>query len=133
MSVLIYLAFFVVSYFMLMMLFGYSTYRSYFVWAAPLLTGFAVLQAYALCILGLAAFFVWHLFLITAVFVWWAIKSHRQAQAISALSQGSEAMSYFAANSTSTTWLYFFLSVLTYLASFSIGFVYIFNTYFFDG
>ena len=125
-----YLLFFGASYVITLMIFGFSTYHRFFWWAGPLLATFAVGQAYLMCLLGIASFFTWHLLLMIAVFIWWAVKSKRQFEALVQVTSDITEDHDIAMKSAANTMLYFFLSVLIYMALFGVGFLYIYNNYF---
>jgi len=111
-----------------MWLFGYSTYQKYFPRAAPFLAFFAFLQAFILNVLHLENFFIWHLALSILVFVWWGVKSKRQATGLlSSLSDNAD-LNRIAAESIHNTWLFFFLSVILFLVVFTISFVWMYNS-----
>lgn len=128
MPLIYYAAFFIASYPLLLAIFGWSTYHSFFIWAAPLLAAFSFGQAYLLCVFGLASFFVWHLVAAAIIFVWWGFKTRKQVVAIMTDPAYQTAPAALKANSVANTMLFFLLSVLVYLGSFTASFLYIYNT-----
>ena len=133
MQILFYLVFLFVGYMLTMFIFNFSTYHRYFFWAGPVLGVFAVAQAYVLCLMNLAAFFLWHLLIMVGVFIWWFAKTVRSADGVGKAADAGlleDQQKGLYSRSLNRTFLYLFLSILIYISSFSIGFIYIFNNYF---
>ncbi len=130
MTGLYYLIFLAISYFLLKKLFDFSTYHRYFIWAGPLVAIFAVLQAYLLIELSLARAFVYHLGVSIVIFLYWGYVSAKQTKIMTSATEISTEDMKLIHQSTINTWLFFFLSVITYLVSFVVSFTYIYNTWY---
>lgn len=79
MEIIKFIGFFIVTYFILMQIFNYSTYHKYFWKVFPLLVLYSALAGYLLFYFGLHGGFLWQIFLSIGFFISNSKKQNRRS------------------------------------------------------
>jgi hypothetical protein len=128
MQVLIFLAFLLVSHFLLMQVFRLTTYHAYFWKALPLLLAYSATVGGLLYSLKLHQFFLWQVGLASA---WLFVVGRRQsksAQAMLALAGNDAAAVRFMSASALRTSAFYLYSCVIYVVGLSIVYIWLYNT-----
>lgn len=127
MRIIYFLLFLAVSHFGIMQIFRLSTYHKYFIWTLPVLVGYGTMAGWLLQTFKLNDFFLWQ---VLAASIWLIRVGNRQrklsADMIDESDSDSQTMKVLA-KSVSNTMIFYVLSSIIYIASFSIAYLWIFN------
>lgn len=126
MELLYYLIFLLVSYVVLMQIFGLTTYHAYFWKALPLLTGFSALSGYLLYRFNLHGFFLWHVALMSLILFQVGRKQDQQMKAMMNLANSAEEARGISA-SVILTKRYYAYSAFAYVIMFTVSYLYVLN------
>jgi hypothetical protein len=123
-----FIVFLLVSHLLLMQIFRFSTYHRFFWLALPFLVGYGALVAWLLFKFNMHAFFLWQLVLAS---VWLGYGVNKQLGSSDAMMEmvgnDPEALKLLASSSKKTV-VYYILSSIIYIATFSIFYVWLYNT-----
>jgi hypothetical protein len=125
-----YTLFFVATYFGTKMIFDLTSYHRYFPWSVFIVIAWALVQAYVLCWAKLGQFFLWHLAIMVAIFVWWLALARRESVVVAETVGSDRATADLSMKSAVNTMFFLALSMIVYLVVFTSGFVLIYNTYY---
>ena len=127
MQILAFLAFLVMSHFLLMQVFRLTTHHAYFWKALPLLVGYSALVGWLLYAWQLHQFFLWQVALAS---VWLFVIARKQTKIAAAtlqLADGDADSVRFMASSASKTKQYYAYSSFIYIAGFSVTYLWLYN------
>lgn len=125
MSIIYYILFFLITYGLLMGFFRFTTHHQYFVKMLIPLLGYGVLTGFLLFKFNLISFFIWHLGL---CFIFLTNNYFTQKKSILLINSiTDELVKKQAELSIERTLKYYILSAISYLLSFSLGFLYFYN------
>ncbi len=127
MEIIKYIIFFIITYFLLMQIFVYSTYHKYFWKVVPALVIYSGIIGYLLFYFGFHGGFLWQIFLSLFFFISHARKQGQQASYMLTDSNDLATVKVLAKSALNTK-KYFWLSVVTYLIVFSFSYIYCINT-----
>jgi hypothetical protein len=126
MELLYYLIFLLVSYVVLLQIFGLTTYHAYFWKALPLLIVFSILSGYLLYKFDLHGFFLWHVGLMALILFRVGRKQDQQVTAMMSLA-GSAEEARGISDSVIQTKRYYAYSAFVYVITFAISYLYVLN------
>lgn len=127
MTIFYYFLFFAISWFLLMLIFRYSTYHKYFKVTLIPLIAYGVLVGYLLFKFNLNSFFLWHLGLSIVLF-FYNYSKQKKAVALTDTFE-DELMKKSFELSIEKTLRYYILSSFIFLSAFSASFLYFYNQY----
>lgn len=128
MNLLGYVAFLLVSHFVLMQISKLTTYHDYFLKALPLLICYSALVGWLLYSWELHAFFIWQVVLASGWLVVLSRKQAKQNEAMLVLAKGDVEEVRFMASSISKTRQYYAYSSFIYVIGFSAAYLWLINT-----
>ena len=127
MLVIGYLVFLGVSYLLLLQLFRFTTYHRWFSRAIWALIAFAVISGIVMHVVGLAAFFLWHVMVIAALLALkWRSDARKSGELLATAGTDDQAVKILQLSLASTR-AYYWLSTLVYLLVFSATVIVAYN------
>lgn len=127
MQILGFLAFLLVSHFLLMQIFRFSTYHAFFWKVSPVLVIYGAAVAWSLFKLGMHPFFLWQLVLASAWLFVVGRKNTKSAQAILTLAGDDADYVRLMAESSTQTSRYYAYSSFIYVFSFAAMYLWLYN------
>lgn len=128
MEVLYYIIFALISWFLLLQIFRFSTYHKHFKYAVFAIIAFSILNGYLLYYLRLHSFFIWHLTIFLILFFTNYKKQKKAGSAIEHLVDFEKGMTKeFYELSLERTFKYYIISAITYLIFFAMAYIYFYN------
>lgn len=122
-----FIGYFILAHFLLMQVFGFSTYHRYFIFALPVVIGFAIGAAWIMFAYLHHGFFISYLVLESIWLLKIGRKSAAQGRAMVEMQGPNEEQRNLMIKSSSLTRRYYVLSSATYLVVFSVGFLWFLN------
>ncbi len=120
------IGFYLLSYYILMLIFNYSTYHKYFKYTFPVLIGYGVLIAFLFLKFGFFASFITYVLVMGIQLFFRYRKEAKLKENLDGFYEDKNVVEL----SIEKTLKYYILSSIAYLLTFSISYIYIFNTYY---
>lgn len=121
-----YLGFFIVSWFVLMFIFRFSTYHKFFKYSAPALILYGILVAFLLFQFELHQFYLWHIG-INTIFLYNGYRKQKKLSSIINITEDRLERAELEL-SMERTFKYYILSSVIYLLTFTVSYLYFFNS-----
>lgn len=124
-SIVLFALFVLVSTFILMQIYRFSTYHRYFPKILPILLGYGILIGYLLFAFNFSQYFLWHVIL-TGCFLTINYRKQQRLKALILLGTDEEQKKHVDKSAASTIRLHLFSSIL-YVIAVIISFIYFYN------
>ena len=125
-SLLYYFLYFVINWVLLMQIFHFSSWHKYFKQAAVPLVCYGILGGYLLYLFNLPSYFLWHIFFCILSFYFNYSKQKKARLMIGSIEDDLLKKEFLL--SIEKTLRYYIISVCIYLASFSVSFLFFYNS-----
>lgn len=122
---IIFILFFLVSFFILMQIYRLSTFHGDFLKTLPILIGYGILVSYLFIYLNLSQNFLWYL-IFAVVLLGLNYKKQKKFKFLETLTENEEEKK-FLDKSLRNTLKFHLLSSIVYIFTFLISFIYLFN------